>query len=59
MIRKGDTDVIAMAVWGSVHGLISLRVCKRFDKLVDASEVVQTMHRSLEWLIQSVDITEK
>lgn len=59
IIRKGDIDVIAMAVWGTVHGLISLRVCKRFDKLVDASEVVQTMHRSLEWLIQSIYISEK
>jgi AcrR family transcriptional regulator len=59
MIRKGDTNTIAMAVWGMVHGLVSLRVCKRFDKLIDAENVVQTLHSSLEWLIQSVDITGK
>lgn len=59
MIRKGDTDAIAMAVWGMVHGLVSLRVCKRFEKLVDAGNVVDTMHRSLDWLMQSIDISEK
>ncbi len=59
LIKKGDTDAIAMAVWGMVHGLVSLRVCKRFEKLVDASEVIETMHRSLNWLIQSIDISEK
>jgi AcrR family transcriptional regulator len=59
MIRKGDTNTIAMAVWGMVHGLVSLRVCKRFDKLIDAENVVQTLHSSLEWLIQSIYISEK
>lgn len=59
LIKKGDTDVIAMAVWGMVHGLVSLRVCKRFEKLVDAGDVVNTMHQSLDWLIQSIGITEK
>ena len=58
-IRKGDIDAIAMSVWGMVHGLVSLRVCKRFEKLVDAGDVVDTMHKSLVWLMQSIDISEK
>jgi hypothetical protein len=61
LIQNGDTDAIAMTVWGMVHGLVSLRVCKRFEKLVEANEVVDTMHRSLDWLIQSISLhkTEK
>jgi AcrR family transcriptional regulator len=59
MIRKGDADAIAMAVWGMLHGLVSLRVCNRFEKLVDAGNMVDTMHRSLDWLMQSIDISKK
>ena len=56
-IKHGDTDAIAMAVWGMVHGLVSLRVCKRFEKLVNAKDVVDTMHRSLDWLMHSIHAT--
>jgi AcrR family transcriptional regulator len=59
MIKEGDTDSIAMAVWGMVHGLVSLRVCKRFEKLVDADNVVQTMHSALDWLVKSVETSKK
>lgn len=59
MIKEGDTDTIAMAVWGMVHGLVSLRVCKRFEKLVDESHVVQTMHSALDWLVKAVNTSEK
>ncbi|MFM1961907.1 MAG: hypothetical protein RLZZ172_752 [Bacteroidota bacterium] len=59
LIKKGDTDSIAMAVWGMVHGLVSLRVCKRFEKLVDAGNVVQTMHSALDWLVKSAETSKK
>ncbi len=32
LIEKGDVDAIAMAIWGMVHGMVSLAIRNRFDK---------------------------
>lgn len=53
-IPAGDVESVAMAVWGMVHGLVSLAVSRRFEKLVDKEEVITTMHNSLQWMIHSV-----
>lgn len=53
-IPKGDVESVAMAFWGMVHGLVALTVCRRFEKLVNKDEVVSTMYKALEWMIDSV-----
>src|SRR5207237_10358539 len=32
-IPKGNTQAVSMAIWGMVHGLVSLQIRNRFDKL--------------------------
>jgi AcrR family transcriptional regulator len=47
-------EIVAMAVWGMVHGLVSLAIRQRLDKLVPAKDMEQTMHDSLDWLMKTM-----
>lgn len=55
MIEKGDVDAISMAFWSLVHGMVSLAIRNRFDKLVSADQMVPTMTKGLTWLLNTVD----
>jgi hypothetical protein len=37
-----------------LHGLISLHVRRRFEKLVDKDTIHETMTKSLNWTIESL-----
>jgi AcrR family transcriptional regulator len=54
LITKGDVNAISMAVWGMVHGLVSLAIRRRFDKLVDADQVKNMIQQSLVWYLKSI-----
>lgn len=51
IIKNHDVTMVAMAFWGLVHGLVSLSIRRRFEKMVDPEEVINTMHGSLNWMI--------
>ncbi len=55
LIKPGDINTMAMAIWGMVHGLVSLSIRQRFDKLVDEKDVIPTMYKSLNWLVNVID----
>jgi AcrR family transcriptional regulator len=55
IIKKGDVDSVTMAVWGMVHGLVSLTIRKRFVKLVGQDKVVETMHQGISWMMKAMD----
>ena len=55
IIKKGDVDSVTMAVWGMVHGLVSLAIRKRFTKLVDPEKVVETMHQGISWMMKTMN----
>jgi AcrR family transcriptional regulator len=55
LIHPGDINTMAMAIWGMVHGLVSLAIRKRFEKLLDEKDVVPTMNKSINWLINTMD----
>jgi AcrR family transcriptional regulator len=55
-IKEGDVDVMAMAIWGMVHGMVSLAIRDRLEKLVPTpEEVIPTMRKALNWLINAID----
>ncbi|MBG9375671.1 TetR/AcrR family transcriptional regulator [Panacibacter sp. DH6] len=61
-IKKGNADVVSMGIWGMVHGLVSLAIRQRFDKLCpegrdeyNGAEIKDMMHESLNWLVNSID----
>jgi len=55
IIKKGDVDSVTMAVWGMVHGLVSLTIRKRFVKLVGPDKIVETMHQGISWMMKTMD----
>ena len=55
IIKKGDVDSVTMAVWGMVHGLVSLAIRKRFVKLVGQDKVIETMHQGITWMMKAMD----
>jgi AcrR family transcriptional regulator len=59
LIEKGDVDAISLAFWSLVHGMVSLAIRNRFDKLVTADQMVPTMTKGLTWLLNVVDATGK
>ena len=59
LIIKGDVDAISMAIWGMVHGLVSLAIRDRFNKLVGTEKVVPMMNQALNWLLETIDTAIK
>ncbi|WP_315820586.1 TetR/AcrR family transcriptional regulator [Paraflavitalea speifideaquila] len=57
LIIKGDVDVVSMAVWSTVHGLVSLSIRNRFDKLVPPGTEIPMMNQAVNWLLESIDMT--
>jgi hypothetical protein len=55
ILIEHDINSVAMAVWGLVHGLVSLSIRRRFEKLVDPEDVVKTMYGSLNWMMGLFD----
>ncbi|MFN8164688.1 MAG: TetR/AcrR family transcriptional regulator [Bacteroidia bacterium] len=55
LIKRADVDTMAMAVWGMVHGLVSLANRQRFEKLVEPDQIIPTMYKSLNWLMNTMD----
>lgn len=54
-LYKGNVEAAAMAIWGMVHGLVSLAIRERFDKLVPAEDIPAMMRQSLNWFLSAVD----
>lgn len=55
LIKPGDVNVMAMAVWSMVHGLVSLSIRNRFEELIETENIIPTMNKSLNWLINTMD----
>ena len=55
MIIEGDVNAISMAVWGTSHGLVNLALSRRFEKLVEADQVIPMIHQSINWLLNTID----
>ena len=54
LLVPAKVETVAMAVWSMVHGLVSLAIRQRLDKLVPAEDVEKTMHESLDWLLKTM-----
>ena len=59
LIVKGDVDAVSMVIWSMVHGLVSLSIRDRFNKLVPPEAVVPMMTQALNWLLETLDLTMK
>jgi AcrR family transcriptional regulator len=59
MMIKGDVAAVSMAIWSMVHGMVSLAIRDRFNKLVAPEKVVSTMTQGLNWLLETIDTTIK
>jgi len=56
LIAKTDVDAVSMAIWSLVHGMVSLAIRDRLEKLVGAPEnMIPTMRKALTWLVNSMD----
>ena len=54
-VKKGNVEAVSMAIWGMVHGLVSLAIRDRLGKLVDKEHMKASMHQSLNWLMGIMD----
>ncbi|MBC7903171.1 MAG: TetR/AcrR family transcriptional regulator [Gemmatimonadaceae bacterium] len=59
LIEKDDVNAVAMAIWGMVHGLVSLSIRDRLEKLVPLDEIKPTMIKSLHWIINAIDLSNR
>lgn len=56
LIKPGDVNAIAMGIWGMVHGLVSLKIRHRCDKLIKEEDIIPTMYQSLNWMINVLEV---
>ena len=59
LIINGDVNAMAMTIWSTVHGLVSLAIRNRFEKLVTPEQVVPSMYQALNWLLSVLDTSGK
>jgi branched-subunit amino acid permease len=59
MVIEADVNVMAMAVWSMVHGLVSLANTQRMNKFVVQEEVLPMMTKGLNWLMNTMDVNVK
>ncbi len=52
---KGDINAVAMTIWGMVHGLVSLAIRDRFEKLVSRDQIMPMMQQSLNWMMNVLE----
>jgi len=58
MIKPGNVEAVSMGIWGMVHGLVSLAIRERFEKLVDTGQDLKAMMlQSVNWLLNSIDLS--
>jgi len=57
LIKTANPDAVAMGIWGMVHGLVSLAIRDRFEKLGENLDLKGLMHQSLNWLLSSIDLS--
>ncbi|MBY0482639.1 MAG: TetR/AcrR family transcriptional regulator [Chitinophagaceae bacterium] len=57
LIKQSPIEAVVMAVWGMVHGLISLAIRERLDTIVPKEDLSKVMHQSLNWLLGTIDAT--
>lgn len=57
LIIKGNVEAVSMVIWSMVHGLVSLAIRDRFNKLVPPESVVPMMTQALNWLLETIDLT--
>ena len=55
-IRQQNVQVVSMAIWGMVHGLVSLQIRSRFNKIDDGKNIKSLMLQSINWLLVEIDI---
>lgn len=58
-IKKGNIKAVSMGIWGMVHGLVSLKIRERFDKLGEGDDLKALMQQSLFWIMGVMDITNR
>lgn len=56
-IKKGSVEIVAMAIWGMVHGLVSLAIRDRLDKLGENVDIKASMLEAKNWLLSAIDQT--
>jgi AcrR family transcriptional regulator len=59
LIQKAPIEAVAMAIWGMVHGLVSLAIRERLNKMVPKEHIIPVMHSSLNWLLGTIDSSFK
>lgn len=59
LIKKGNVAAASMAVWGMVHGMVSLAIRERLDKLVPPDQIKEMIQHALNWFLSSCDQTER
>lgn len=59
LIAPGDVTAASMAIWGMVHGMVSLANRDRFQKLVSSEQMLPMMQQSLNWLLNILDTAAK
>jgi AcrR family transcriptional regulator len=55
LIEQGDVEAITIAIWAMVHGMVSLAIRNRFDKIVAREQMVPMMTKGLTWLLNVLD----
>jgi len=59
-LAKGDPRLVSFSVWSFVHGLVSLAIRQRLEKIIeDPQMILPTMKEALNWFVNNIDVTER
>lgn len=55
LIHKGNPEMASLAIWGMVHGMVSLSIRERVDKLIPREQIPMVVQQALNWFVSAVD----
>jgi AcrR family transcriptional regulator len=57
-VAKADPQLVSLAVWSFVHGLVSLAIRERLEKFVPQKEMLlPVMKEALNWFVNNIENT--
>jgi len=59
LIAQGEVNAITIGIWGMVHGMVSLAIRNRFNKIIPNEQIMPMMAQSLNWLLNTIDVSVK
>ena len=59
LIKTAEIDVVVLSIWSFVHGLASLIIKQRLQKMKPEIDIKEILNKNLNWMIKIIDTSSQ